>query len=112
MIVPTDQAGIAASHVLDRNLLAIVVAIVAFVICATSMLLLVPNRPVTIEDGHALAGVAGSVLWERSAAAGREPAGFFRPHPSWRDFDGQTRIPAQSNGPPSSSTRRRSRHPG
>ena len=98
MIVPTDQAGIAASHVLDRNLLAIVVAIVAFVICATSMLLLVPNRPVTIEDGHALAGVAGSVLWERNAAmpAANRPAS--GPILHGGTLDGQTRIPAQRNG--------------
>lgn len=98
LIVPTDQAGIATSHVLDRNLLAIVVAIVAFVICATSMLLLVPNRPVAIEDGHALAGVAGSVLWERSAAGPVATPPASGPILHGGTSDGQTRIPAQSNG--------------
>ena len=112
MIAPTDLAGIATSHVLDRNLLAIVVAIVAFVICATSMLLLVPNRPVTIEDGHALAGVAGGVLWERSAAVPPEPAGFFRPllH-GGRGRPGPHSGPEQRRHRPARS-RRDLRHPG
>ena len=98
MIAPTDLAGAATSHVLDRNLLAIVVAIVAFVICATSMLLLMPNRPVAVEDGHALAGAAGGVLWER-AAHGPVP-GSSAPAPAAHHdgVNGQARIPAQSNG--------------
>lgn len=56
-ITPTSLTGSAASHVLDRNLLAIVVAIVAFIICATSMLLLVP-------PGGAQAGEE-ALMWER-----------------------------------------------
>ena len=96
MIAPTDLAGAATSHVLDRNLLAIVVAIVAFVICATSMLLLMPNRPVAVEDGHALAGAAGGVLWER-AAHGPVP-GSSAPAAHHDGVNGQARIPAQSNG--------------
>jgi NO-binding membrane sensor protein with MHYT domain len=66
MIVPTEPAATAAPA-LDRHLLAIVVAIVAFVICASTMLLLVPNRPLTVDDDRALAGVDGNGLWERSA---------------------------------------------
>jgi NO-binding membrane sensor protein with MHYT domain len=98
MIAPTDLAGAATSHVLDRNLLAIVVAIVAFVICATSMLLLMPNRPVAVEDGHALAGAAGGVLWDR-AAHGPVP-GSSAPAPAahHEGVNGQARIPVHSNG--------------
>jgi NO-binding membrane sensor protein with MHYT domain len=98
MIAPTDLAGAATSHVLDRNLLAIVVAIVAFVICATSMLLLMPNRPVAVDDGHALAGAAGGVLWER-AAHGPVP-GSSAPAPvAYHDgVNGQARIPVHSSG--------------
>lgn len=95
-IAPTGLAGAATSHVLDRNLLAIVVAIVAFVICATSMLLLMPNRPMAVEDGHALAGAAGGVLWER---AGPVP-GSSTPAPAahHEGANGQGRIPVHSNG--------------
>ena len=98
MIAPTDLADAATSHVLDRNLLAIVVAIVAFVICATSMLLLMPNRPVAVEDGHALVGAAGGVLWDR-AAHGPVP-GSSAPAPAahHEGANGPTRIPVHSNG--------------
>jgi hypothetical protein len=95
-IAPT-VSGAATSHVLDRNLLAIVVAIVAFVICATSMLLLVPNRPVADSDGHALAGAAGGVLWERAAGpVAGAPA--HAPAVNGKSLNGHTRIPAQSGG--------------
>lgn len=66
MMTPITLTGDAATHVLDRNLLAIVVAIVAFIICATSMLLLVPTgargnaQPATPGDG--------GLVWERSTA--------------------------------------------
>jgi len=98
MIAPAGLADAATSHVLDRNLLAIVVAIVAFVICATSMLLLVPNRPVTVQDDHALAGAAGGVVWERAAPA--PVAGAPAPIPAMNGeaLNGQTRIPAQIGG--------------
>jgi len=97
-IMPTGLADAATSHVLDRNLLAIVVAIVAFVICATSMLLLVPNQPVSVEDGHALAGAAVGMLWEHSAAA--PVAGAPTPAPTMNgdSLTNHGRIPAQSNG--------------
>jgi hypothetical protein len=97
-IMPTGLADAATSHVLDRNLLAIVVAIVAFVICATSMLLLVPNQPVSVEDGHALAGAAVGMLWEHSAAA--PVAGAPAPAPAMNgdSLTNHGRIPAQSNG--------------
>ena len=95
MIAPTDLAGAATSHVMDRNLLAIVVAIVAFVICATSMLLLMPNRPVAVEDGHALAGAAGGVLWERAAHG---PVAGSLPAPHHEGANGQARIPVHGNG--------------
>jgi NO-binding membrane sensor protein with MHYT domain len=97
VITPTDLAHTAATHVLDRNLLAIVVAIVAFVICATSMLLLVPNRPVTVGDEHALAGALGTVLWERTAA-GPVTTAASSPAVNGETHNGQMRIPAQSNG--------------
>ena len=94
VITPTGLADAATSHVLDRNLLAIVVAIVAFVICATSMLLLVPNQAGQAEDGHALAGVAGGVLWQPNGAA---PVGG-APAPAAHGNGAHGRIPAQSNG--------------
>jgi NO-binding membrane sensor protein with MHYT domain len=63
MITAIDLTGAAASHVLDRNILAIVVAIVAFVICATSLLLLVPTRPASSSENAAiLADAAGSFI--------------------------------------------------
>ncbi|HEV8391583.1 MAG TPA: MHYT domain-containing protein, partial [Dongiaceae bacterium] len=96
MIAPTDLASTATSHVLDRNLLAIVVAIVAFVICATSMLLLVPNRPA--ESDHALAGAVGGIVWERAGVAPVAGAPAAAPAISGDALDGQARIPAQSNG--------------
>jgi NO-binding membrane sensor protein with MHYT domain len=96
VITPAGLADAATSHVLDRNLLAIVVAIVAFVICATSMLLLVPNQAVQVEDGHALAGVAGRVLWQPSGAA--PVAGAPAPAQSANGDGPHGRIPAQSNG--------------
>ena len=97
MITPTELSGAARSHVLDRNLLAIVVAIVAFVICATSMLLLVPNRSVAVEDGHALAGAAGGALWERTAGrVAGVPA--HAPGVTGESLNGNTRIPVHSNG--------------
>jgi diguanylate cyclase len=96
MITPTGFADAATSHVLDRNLLAIVVAIVAFVICATSMLLLVPNRSVMVEDSHALAGHAGGVLWERAGPVAGAPA--TAPAANEDSLNGHGRIPAQRNG--------------
>jgi NO-binding membrane sensor protein with MHYT domain len=98
MIAPTELSGAATSHVLDRNLLAIVVAIVAFVICATSMLLLIPNRPGAVEDGHALAGAAGGVLWERAATGPVAGAPTHAPAVNGESPNGHARIPAQSNG--------------
>jgi len=97
MIAPTELSGTATSHVLDRNLLAIVVAIVAFVICATSMLLLIPNRPGAVEDGHALAGAAVGVLWERAAGP---VAGALAPTPAanGESLNRRHRIPAQRGG--------------
>ena len=99
VITPTDLAHTAATHVLDRNLLAIVVAIVAFVICATSMLLLVPNRPVPVGEDHALAGAAGVIVWERAAAGPVTTAAASSPAPvAGEAHNGQVRIPAHSNG--------------
>jgi len=95
MIAPTESAGVATSHVLDRNLLAIVVAIVAFVICATSMLLLVPNRTMAVQGDHAL---AGGVMWERAAAAPVADAPATPAAHNGEALNGQTRIPAQSGG--------------
>ena len=94
LLTPTGLAGAAASHVLDRNLLAIVVAIVAFVICATSMLLLIPNRSAPAQDGHALAGAAGALMWERAGATG--PA--MEAQTNGEAVNGRARIPAQSGG--------------
>ena len=98
LLTPAGLAGAATSHVLDRNLLAIVVAIVAFVICATSMLLLIPNRSAPVQDGHALAGAAGALMWERAGATG--PAVEAPAHaPNNGDaVNGRARIPAQSGG--------------
>jgi NO-binding membrane sensor protein with MHYT domain len=96
MITPRDLAQAASAPVLDRHLLAIVVAIVAFVICATSMLLLVPNRPVAIGDDHALAGVDGSVVWERAAGGLVAAASGAILTVKGEVQNGQTRIPAQS----------------
>src|SRR5262245_35770914 len=98
MIAPTDLTGAATSHVMDRNLLAIVVAVVAFVICATSMLLLMPNRPVAVEDGHALAGAAGGVLWERAAHGPVLGSSAPAPAAHHEGANGQARIPVHSNG--------------
>jgi NO-binding membrane sensor protein with MHYT domain len=98
LIAPTDLAGEATTHVLDRNLLAIVVAIVAFVICATSMLLLMPNRPVAVEDGHALAGAAGGVLWGRAAHGPVLGSSAPTPTADHEDANGHARIPVHSNG--------------
>jgi NO-binding membrane sensor protein with MHYT domain len=98
MITPTGFAGAATSHVLDRNLLAIVVAIVAFVICATSMLLLVPNRPVAVEGSRALAGAAGDVLWERASAGPVAGAPAPAAAVNGNSVNDHGRIPAQSNG--------------
>jgi NO-binding membrane sensor protein with MHYT domain len=95
MIAPTGQAGAAASHVMDRNLLAIVVAIVAFIICATSMLLLVPNRSAAVEEDHALAGTANGLVWERS---GPGPSAETHAPANGEALNGQARIPAQSGG--------------
>jgi NO-binding membrane sensor protein with MHYT domain len=97
-ITATGLADAATSHVLDRNLLAIVVAIVAFVICATSMLLLVPNRPVAVQDDHALAGAAGGILWERTATGPVAGAPAAAPAHNGEALNGHARIPAQSGG--------------
>jgi NO-binding membrane sensor protein with MHYT domain len=94
LIAPTGAAGATTAHVLDRNLLAIVVAIVAFVICATSMLLLVPTR--AMQGDHALAGAPNGLMWERQGAAPDLA------HPGGRNGESaaaaSSRIPAQSNG--------------
>jgi len=90
---PADLAT--AAHALDRNLLAIVVAIVAFIICATSMLLLVPNRSAAVEEDHALAGAANGLVWERS---GPSPAAEAHAPANGEALNGQGRIPAQSGG--------------
>jgi NO-binding membrane sensor protein with MHYT domain len=96
VIIPTGVTATATSHVLDRNLLAIVVAIVAFVICATSMLLLVPNGAAAVHGEHALAGAPGTITRER-AASGHDampPAAA-----ASRIINGnRIRIPAQSGG--------------
>ncbi len=67
IIEPVSPSGAVATHVMDRNLLAIVVAIVAFIICATSMLLLVPPGARGQMAGHE----EGGLMWERAAV----PAG-------------------------------------
>lgn len=96
VIIPTGATATATSHVLDRNLLAIVVAIVAFVICATSMLLLMPNRAAAAHGDHALAGAPGTVMWERGANGhDTVPAAATG---SRNDNGNPTRIPAQSGG--------------
>jgi NO-binding membrane sensor protein with MHYT domain len=97
LLTPTGLAGAATSHVLDRNLLAIVVAIVAFVICATSMLLLIPNRSAPAQDGHALAGAAGALMWERAGAGPAVEAPVHAPV-NGEAVNGRARIPAQSGG--------------
>jgi NO-binding membrane sensor protein with MHYT domain len=64
-----DMAGMVAagndSHVLDRGLLAMVVAVVAFVICGASLLLLVPTQPRPLEvaqpDASAIAIATATV---------------------------------------------------
>lgn len=90
-MVPTSLIGQAAAHVLDRNLLAIVVAIVAFIICATSMLLLVPPG----GRGAAVAGTAeGGLMWERQAAEPVAASGLAQP----RRGNGDGRIPVQAGG--------------
>lgn len=96
LIEATSQGAAAATHVMDRNLLAIVVAIVAFIICATSMLLLVPNRSVEVAGDHALAGPAG-LMWERSGPGPAVEAPAHAPG-NGEALNGQTRIPAQSGG--------------
>jgi NO-binding membrane sensor protein with MHYT domain len=58
IIMPTTEAVTADGAVLDRGLLALIVAVVAFVLCAASMLLLVPT-----------------VSLRRSADSGRGPDG-------------------------------------
>jgi NO-binding membrane sensor protein with MHYT domain len=97
LLTPTGIADTASSHVLDRNLLAIVVAIVAFVICATSMLLLIPNRSAPVQDGHALAGAAGALMWERAGAGPVLEAPAHAPA-NGEAVNGHARIPAQSGG--------------
>jgi NO-binding membrane sensor protein with MHYT domain len=98
MITPTDVAHAATAPVLDRSMLAIVVAIVAFLICATSMLLLVPNRRQEVGDDHALAGVDGSSVWEEPKAGPVAAA----PAPilavKGEIHLAQMRIPVQSDG--------------
>jgi NO-binding membrane sensor protein with MHYT domain len=95
-ISATGLADAVSSPVLDRNLLAIVVAIVAFVICATSMLLLVPNRPVAVSDDHVLAGAGGGAMW-RPAGEVETPRTGTQAITS-NGQGGTTRIPAQSGG--------------
>jgi NO-binding membrane sensor protein with MHYT domain len=65
-VMAADQAGTTLPHALDSTLLAIVVAIVAFVICATSMLLLIPSRRVvpSSEDLASQAQSASRQQWE------------------------------------------------
>jgi len=94
LITPTGEAGATTAHVLDRNLLAIVVAIVAFVICATSMLLLVPNR--AMQGDHALAGAPNALMWERQGTAPDLASQTGRAGDT--AAAASTRIPAQSNG--------------
>jgi NO-binding membrane sensor protein with MHYT domain len=94
MIAPTEPTA-AAAPALDRHLLAIVVAIVAFVICASAMLLLVPNRPMSVSDDHALAGVDGNGLWERAAV---DPPAVAPPAASGGIQSSRAGIFAQSGG--------------
>lgn len=92
LMTPTSLIGAAATHVLDRNLLAIVVAIVAFIICATSMLLLVP------PGGRDDAVGEGGLMWERSVIQGvpmAPPANDEAPGPAPRG-NGEARIPVQA----------------
>ncbi len=91
---PTSLTGAAATHVLDRNLLAIVVAIVAFIICATSMLLLVP------PGARGEAAGDDSLVWERAVLHGVPPAPpandlAAAPAPRGRE---EVRIPVQAGG--------------
>lgn len=50
-VMTSGQTGTVLPHALDRTLLAIVAAIVAFIICATSMLLLIPSRRSALTPG-------------------------------------------------------------
>ncbi len=98
LIAPVDLAGAADTHVMDRNLLAIVVAIVAFVICATSMLLLVPDRSAALTKESALAGPAGTLMWERAGAGPVIDAPTVAAPAGGEAVNGQMRIPAQIGG--------------
>jgi NO-binding membrane sensor protein with MHYT domain len=95
-IDPVSPSGLVASHVMDRNLLAIVVAIVAFIICATSMLLLVPPGKRGQVAGHE----DGGLMWERAAAlpAGAPAAPATNGSGGALRTSGEARIPVQSNG--------------
>jgi len=101
VIDPVSPSGAVATHVLDRNLLAIVVAIVAFIICATSMLLLVPpgaRGQVAGHDGD-IGAADGALMWERAAAV---PGGPTVPQSNGSAAaprsNGEARIPVQSGG--------------
>ena len=101
LIDPVSPSGAIATHVLDRNLLAIVVAIVAFIICATSMLLLIPPGARGQVAGHE----EGGLMWERAAL----PVGPTLAPPASNGSgsngsgiapraNGEARIPVQSGG--------------
>jgi diguanylate cyclase len=98
MITPRDLAQAASAPVLDRHLLAIVVAIVAFVIGGTSMLLLVPTRSVAIADDHVLAGVNGNMVWDRVGFEPVSTAPTPAPAIGGEIHTDEIRIPAQANG--------------
>ncbi|HWA50822.1 MAG TPA: MHYT domain-containing protein [Dongiaceae bacterium] len=103
IIEPVSPGAAIAAHVMDRNLLAIVVAIVAFIICATSMLLLVPPGARGQVAGHE----EGGLMWER-AALGSIPGGPAPgPAPALPASNGsgavsrpggEARVPVQFNG--------------
>jgi NO-binding membrane sensor protein with MHYT domain len=96
VMTPTTLVGQAATHVLDRNLLAIVVAIVAFIICATSMLLLVP--PGAQEGAEGGAGKPGGdgVMWERAPSGPTDLAASTPPAASALRGKDAARIPVQA----------------
>jgi len=93
-VMAADQGSGMLSHALDRTLLAIVVAVVAFIICATSMLLLIPNRATTPgrnHDGQVVDGAA----WEHAAAQTASAASAVGADPAPADL---ARIPARAGG--------------
>ncbi|HVI90347.1 MAG TPA: MHYT domain-containing protein [Dongiaceae bacterium] len=95
-VMSSDQNGTALPHALDRTLLAIVVAIVAFIICATSMLLLIPSRR-SAPRGDDLVGHAQVTSLERWEDHGHDGLPAVPAGPLNNRMD-MGRIPARSGG--------------